>query len=158
MDDCHFGFFFKCQKKKKKRKRTMVLLLTLFDNIPSKDWIWIFSWKKKKKKRKENKQSTFFQQYTNTYISFVHTRILSHRNPDPLLLTAYVSFVYARSAPCAPRAPCLVAQSARREFGALHCGCECCFGFAKELMVDKYHGFFIFFASAACCHCGAESS
>jgi hypothetical protein len=30
--------------------------------------------------------------------------------------------------------------------------------FAKELMVDKYHGFFIFFASAACCHCGAESS
>jgi hypothetical protein len=28
----------------------------------------------------------------------------------------------------------------------------------KELMVDKYHGFFVFFASVACCHCGAESS
>ncbi len=40
---------------------------------------------KENKKRKENKQSTFFQQYKNTYIYFVHIRILSRRNTDPRL-------------------------------------------------------------------------
>jgi hypothetical protein len=109
-----------------------------------------------KEKEKENKQSTFFQRYKNTYISFVHTRILSGRNPDPLLLTAYVSFVYARSVPCAPRAALVLLHSPRGEsLVRFITDASVVLGFAKELMVDKYHGFFIFFA---CFHCGAESS